>query len=92
MVFSNEISQGFSLQSDSGVFLSPSLSLCITKRQWGQGQKPDEAPGVISRNNEPICPPIIPEMTDLNIFPQLGESQSTVDHLLCKCVFHMQAS
>ena len=88
MVFSNEISQGFSLQSDSGVF----LSLCITKRQWGQGQKPDEAPGVISRNNEPICPPIIPEMTDLNIFPQLGESQSTVDHLLCKCVFHMQAS
>ena len=73
-------------------FSSPSLSLCITKRQWGQGQKPDEAPGVISRNNEPICPPIIPEMTDLNIFPQPGESQSTPDHLLCKCVFHMQAS
>ena len=25
---------------------------------------------VISRNNEPICPLIIPEMTDLNIFPK----------------------
>ena len=82
--------KAFHWESDSLVFLSP----LHHQRQWGQGQKPDEAPGRhklqqwanLSANN--------PRDDGYKYFTQARESQSAPDRLLWtfKCVFHMRVS
>ena len=85
--------KAFHREGDSRVLL-PSLFL---RDKGAKDKNLMKLLDVISRNNEPICPLIIPEMTDLNIFPKwpnysrvnLGRLR---DQFLCKCVFHMHGS
>ena len=58
--------KAFHQEGDSRVLL-PSLFL---RDKGAKDKNLMKLLDVISRNNEPICPLIIPDMTDLNIFPK----------------------
>ena len=73
MVFSNEISQGFS----PGGWLPSFAPLSLPQRQRGQGQKPDEAPGRHKSQQWANLPADNSRDDGSKYFPQVTKLQTT---------------